>query len=288
MICSNTIEEYNKKRQCWFPRDPSSPYPLCKRCTFYKGEELLHRIAKGDFTEIPPNLLIEENHFDALSFALVSLQKAKHPSFSSLYINSYEQYLLRQVYRHTHCSRCPLYQYCLSKQDRKDAHIVSLPWNCWQCMAWILRQQNLPGFYQAFTRGILSLQTCKPIKNANSTDLIDCMISLELKGKGHTARLLFDHYRRWIGNEEREKELLETFHFQPAMISTVFKDSYTEYFPSAWKVPNYKESLQKRALQFVRKRNWVFKEELIMRTWAPHRLFPWCLDIQELADFPES
>jgi hypothetical protein len=30
-----------------------------------------------------------------------------------------------------------------------------------------------------------------------------------------------------------------------------------------------------------------FKEELVMRTWAPHRLMPWCLDIEDLRDISD-
>lgn len=283
MNCKNSIQEFHKKRDCWLPKDPSSPYGLCKRCTFYKVEEMLHRIGKEDFTEIPSStLLIEENHFDALSSALLSLKRTKNQSFLSLYTDAYHKRLLLQIYHHTESNRCPLYQVCLSKQTN-DTSVVSLPWNCWHCMAWALRQEDMPGFYQAFTRGILSIQTCKPIKNANVTDLIDCLVSLTLKGKSHTARLLFDQYRRLIQNEERAKELLDQFHFQPCMIHDVFTEPYLAFYPLSWEI----NGLKKKALQEIRKRNWVFKEELIMRTWAPHRLFRWCFDIQELVDFPD-
>lgn len=296
MICSNIIEEHTKQRPCWFPKDPSSPFDLCKRCTFYRVENILRAVAKGDLREVSSmesntfQSLIEEKHFDSLSAALIRLRRVKYPSLSSLYTSlysdSYHQYLLAQVYHHTQSNRCHLYQLCLSKHQ-KNPQIVFLPWNCWHCMAWVLRQKKSVGLYEAFAKGVLSSNTVKSIKSANPSDFIDCLVSLELKGKGHAARLLFDQYRRIIQNEEKAKEMLELFHFQPAMIHTLFKPSYTEYFPTAWKEPNYKTILQKRALQFVRKRNWVFKEELTMRTWAPHRLFPWCFDIQELADFPE-
>lgn len=37
--------------------------------------------------------------------------------------------------------------------------------------------------------------------------------------------------------------------------------------------------------KFLRDRNSAWKEDLYIKTWHPRRLFPWCLDIEELKDF---
>lgn len=300
MNCQQIITEYNSKKPCWFPKDPNSPYDLCKRCTFYRFQEMLETISKGDFTEIPSfqdtkvKALVQENQFDSLLSALTTLKRKEDPRIVSLYktlldCKPFQSYLLRQIQNHSPGPRCTLYQYCLSKQTAKEAHIYEVPWNCWHCIASILRQKNSSGLYDAFTRGILGINSCRMLKECDTSIIIDCMISLELKRKSHTARLLFDQYRRVIGNEERGKETLHQFLSQPLMIQSVFQKEPIDYYPYVWrKDPTYQRRLEKEVLKNVRKRNWVFKEELMMRTWAPHRLFPWCLDVEELKEFPDE
>lgn len=301
MICSNTIEEYNKKRPCWLPQDPSSPFSLCERCTFYKIEEILGNIRKGDMSNLSlfntkefQEKLCEQNHIDSLELALCTLKRMKNPSFLPIFTILHEKSKLNQTFlknalRHSSSCLCPFYQTCF-KQRRlsHNAMIQDLPWKCWTCLSWILRQNNTLGLYDAFARGLLSSNLLS-YETVDETQIIDCMISLELKGKQHAARILYDRYRQKTKNDQNAKTLLESFYFQPAMIHTLFQTSSLDYIPSGWKEPDYRKILQKKALQSVRKRNWVFKEELIMRTWAPHRLFRWCFDLDELKDFaPEQ
>ena len=294
MNCKNSILEHNSKRQCWFPKDANSPFDFCIRCSYYRVDEILHSIAKGDFTAVHfledtsvQSTCLQEKQFDSFLSALTALCKANHPSFPILYTCVEDYIRFQQAFlRHSPSSRCCLYQSYLSKQSfsSKEAHITDLPWKCWTCLAWILRQKDTLGLYQAFIRGMLSNASQASLSTCDPSSLIDCMISLELKGKAHATRTLFEWYRRAIQNDTKAREVLDEFHCQPAMIYYVFTDPYFGYYPTNWEI----NTVPKKALKSVRKRNWVFKEELIMRTWAPHRLFPWCFDIQELADFSDD
>jgi len=44
------------------------------------------------------------------------------------------------------------------------------------------------------------------------------------------------------------------------------------------------KELKKLIYSYLKARTNLFKEELIVKTWHPHRLFPWCLDIQDIED----
>ena len=136
--------------------------------------------------------------------------------------------------------------------------------------------------YRAFSNGIVTNRIKKP--ESFTQNVLDCMVSLHLHNKDHAARLLFDRLRRSIG-DPKAKDLLVEFFKSPATISLVFTAAASEFIPSSWKNDLTSCFLLKEALKFVKKRNYVFKEDLIIKTWHPDRLFPWCLDIEELKDF---
>jgi hypothetical protein len=294
MNCRNKIIEYNLERPCWLPRNPSSPFDFCSRCTYYKLEDILKTVKKEDLTSEVQALCVDIKHFDSLQWALYTLLKQKDPLFESFYKTCMKSKdiatrLEKQMIKHTPCSLCGLYQTCLKRRVLgREPVITDIPWDCQNCVAYILRDKTALGLMPTFTRGILTATiSYKLVLQWDVQTLIDTMVSLHLKQKPHTGRLLFERYRAVTNDWDKSKKALELFLFQPAMISSLFDKSYEDYYPYEWRATTPIATLQKQALQYVRKRNWVFKEELIMRTWAPHRLFAWCLDIEDLKDFAE-
>lgn len=296
MTCANKIAEHTKYVSCWLPKDPNSPFDLCVRCTHLRVGDLLR-----EWKDTPIDFSILENkefqkecinvhHHYSLILLLQSLCSEKNPSFETVYTifmkyNSFQDKVNRQIATHNSSTCTPFCHYHFKhKTFISFERIGDLPLNCWSCLEWILREKNCLGLYGAFNYTLLTLNL-PTFTYYKISSLIDIMISLEMKGKGHAARILFDQYRRYTKDDKKAKEVLHLFLSQPAMIQEVFKGKTFEYYPITWRESGWKETLQKDALKFVRKRNWVFKEELMMRTWAPHRLLAWCFDIEELKDF---
>jgi hypothetical protein len=298
MTCANKITEYNKEIPCWLPKDPASPFGLCARCTHFRTEHLLNK-----WKEVPVEMSYFENklfqracfqeaHLHSLLNLLVVLCEKKSPFFEPVYricitYSKLESKLDNEIDSHTCSTKCFLYQFHM-KRDFKLGYSFQnkrkFPLNCWNCIAWILREKESVGSFEFFLHHLLSSRT-PFLQSYSIPHLIDSMISLELKGKGHASRTLFDCYRRHVKDEAKAKETLHLFLSQPAFIHQVFNKASIDYYPYVWQKEKWKEGLQKDVLKNVRKRNWVFKEELIMRTWAPHRLFRWCFDIEDLKDF---
>ena len=290
MICKNEIVEINTKRACWFPVNPSSPFGLCSRCDFYKVETCLKEIESVEpllTNQAFVDLCLDSKHRLSLVSAVTRLQEL-NPSlfetfFASLSSTKFLHDLSHQLHTHSPSSRCKLYQYGL-KMRRLDREIQStdMPWNCWECLSFILRQKHMLHCYRAFSNGIVTNRIKKP--ETSPHNVIDCMISLHLHKKDHTTRLLFDRLRRSIG-DVKAKECLVTFLTQPATVPMVFTAAASEFIPTTWSKELTSAFLQNEALKAVKKRNYVFKEDLMIKTWHPDRLFPWCFDLDELKDF---
>lgn len=290
-MCTNQILEFNTTTPCWLPVNPVSPFQLCTRCDFYKVEEILKDISSH--SEILRNpafstLCLERNHRINLLHALTHLYDTKHSQFKpflqSVSTDHFLNDLNHQIYTHGPSNRCTFYQHILKTRELgREVHYTDLPWNCWSCLAFLHRQKDCLGAYQAFTNGVVRNKLKCP-ENSKQY-ILDAMTSMILKGKAHTARLVFDRFRTTLRDEKKAQEAIVEFLTQPAFVSTLFLESHNEFIPYMWKDKLTMKVLQKEALKAIRKRNWIFKEDLMIKTWHPDRLFPWCFDIEELKDF---
>lgn len=290
-MCTNQIKEFNTTTPCWLPVNPSSPFQLCSRCDYYKTEEILKEVSSH--TEILTNpsfsaLCSLPNHRVMLVNALVNLHEKKDPQFElflkSVSTDHFLNDLNHQIYTHRPSNRCGFYQHILkTRQLGRKVLYTDIPLNCWSCLAFIHRQKDCLLLDRAFTKAILSnkLRCSEESKQA----VLDVMTSMNLHGKDHKARLIFERFRTALRDETKAQEALVEFLTQPALISSLFLEAYNEFVPYTWADKLTRSYLQKEALKSIRKRNWVFKEDLMIKTWHPDRLFPWCLDIQELKDF---
>lgn len=292
MTCNNTIVEFNSNRACWFPINRESPFSLCTRCDYYKIEEVLKDPSSLVRYKDNPKFLYQcsqKNHQESLLSALLSLKQSNSAFFERFYrsvlTTNLEHVLNHKIYTHTPSKCCDLYKHVLKTRIiLRDIGHADLPWKCWNCLSFLLRQNEMKRYYPTFARGILHNRL--PSMETNRSEAIDVMVSLRLISKDHACRILFERYRQEVKNDEKAREFLIAFLSEPSCIQQVFQNKISELLPHSWNTEVFQKQIQKSVLQNVRKRNWCFKEELMVKTWAPERLFAWCFDIEELRDFP--
>lgn len=284
MICQNKIQEYNIERDCWLPKDPESPFDLCKRCTYYRIEEVLSK-GQIEFLSIPAfqTASCKKEHIDSLLSVFARKELDTRNLFLEYLKNQdFYQAIKNQAPKHRASNRCFLYQqyYKLRKMDIVGTAPLDLPIYCWPCIAWILRQKYMLRFSDAFLIRASAQQLRMP---PETKYIVDAMISLEINEKPNTVRTVLNSYRLAVTNDILETTIADFFS-EPPTASHVFTGTAEHYIP----YPNRSmilETLKKRVLANIRKRNWVFKEELMMRTWAPERMVEWCFDLEERQEY---
>lgn len=293
MICKTILQENNGKRPCWLPMNPDSPFGLCSRCDYFKTEEILLQETFTDISIFSDEAFQKEacqkNHIESLLGAFTRLLQTKDPNVSDLFREysknkDFKQILKHQAPTHRPSNRCCLYQHYYKDRSEQfpGATPLDLPIHCWPCMAYISRQREMLGFYSAFLIRTGAHQLHLP---SNIQSVVDVMISLELNKKPNLVRTLLNTYRLSVSDKILEKTLVEFFS-QPATADLVFLDKARHYIPAP-SLHCILETLPKNVLAAIRKRNWIFKEELMMRTWRSDHMIKWCFDIEEQKDYDE-
>jgi len=285
--------------------EASSPFQLCRRCHFHKITDILDSFTRDYMrgTLHPPQeLLLHDPQF---------LQELLHPAreqallqlLSTLHSQNKIQYHLlvtqlkeksvfpilmtKRILAHQPGPRCCLYRTCM--RDPRIFTTDTLSWNCWSCIAWCVKQQDarlLQLYTQSFGRNFSRL-THDMYLNTGPPVFVDYFVSLHLIQKEHHIRILTDHMIHRFPLEE-VKSFLLGFLQQPAMYFVYAKKLYADYIPLPLRGPDLLASFQQHIKESIKNRTDIFKEELIIKTWHPRRLFPWCLDLEELADFGYS
>lgn len=283
MQCTNQIQEHRVSRECWFPIDPTSPFELCKRCSYQKVEELLHETPFNTSWLSKPTALAlfkEKDHTQSIVRALLKIdQNELNSAWNAVKTDYLVNHLNHIVYFHTPSENCQFYKWFLKHRNlERTIHQVDLPWNCWNCMSFVFRQKSMLDSYRAFTNGLLKYK----LENMerNTKHIVDLMISMEFQGKDHIIRSLLTYIRLNV-NDDLSRTVLVKFLGSPPMASSIFTARYRNYMPFSWE----KEELKKKVLQEIKLHTYGFKEELIQKTWAPERLFNWCFDLEDLGDF---
>jgi hypothetical protein len=305
MLCKGKIEEGNRTRDCWLPAEPSSPFQLCRRCHFYSVTNILdtltHDYSQGHLHPSQELLLNDRNFLDEL------LHPAREQAFlqllSSLFHHNKIQYhhllqnlkeksvfpilMTKRILAHQPGPRCSLYRSCM--RDPKVFTTESLSWNCWSCIAWCLKQQEkhlLENYVHSFGRNFSRL-TYEMYSQIGSRVFIDMAVSLHLLQKEHHLRILIDHMMHRFPLEDVKRFLLG-FLQQPPFLFVFYTNSQADYLPLPFRDAVVVNEFRAQIKGSIKNRTNLYKEELMMRTWHPKRLFSWCFDIQELADFGYS
>ncbi len=302
MLCKGKIQEVNKTRDCWLPADKTSPFQRCRRCHFHAVTDILDRFTRdyGEGKLHPENeLLLNDSVFleellhpareQGFLQLLVTLFHHNKIQFQHLIENLKQKsvfpiLMTKRIIAHLPGPRCSLYRSCM-----KDPQIFlteTLSWNCWSCVAWCLKQQEkrlLDNYVYTFGKNVSRL-TYDMYLQTGPRVFIDMAVSLHLLQKEHHFRILVDHMMHRFPLED-VKSFLLGFLQQPAMLFVFYMGKQHEYLPLPLRDPIVVNAFRSQIKQSIKNKTNLYKEELVMRTWHPKRLFPWCLDIQEIADF---
>jgi hypothetical protein len=302
MLCKGSIQEVNQKKGCWLPADPSSSFQLCRRCHFFRITEMLDSLtqayAKGEMH--PP--------FEISFTDEVFLQELLHPAreqallnlLSTLSLQNKIQYRLLQdrlkqrsvfpilmtkrIQAHQPGPRCKMYRDFLKDPDLYKSD--TLCWNCWSCIAWVVKQNNtrlLTAYRQTFGLNFSRI-TFDIFTTTGSAVFVDLFASLHLLGKDHHIRILQDHFFHRFPLEDFRKFLFAMFQ-HPVFLDLFFYKTQNDFLPLPFRDAIVVEEFYRTLKKGIKCKTNMYKEELMMRTWHPSRLFTWCFDIEELKDF---
>ena len=302
MLCKGVVYENSRMRACWLPADRSSSFQLCRRCHFHKVTDALDNFTREYRNNIlhPPNecmladqSFLEELLHPAREQALLNLLSTlyqKNKIQLMLLMNRlkhkkiFTNLLTKRILAHQPGPRCSFYRCCMKDEDIYTAS--SLPWNCWSCIAWTVKQKekHLLTYYNSTFGLHFSRLTFQVFSETGPRDFIDYFVSLHLNQKDHHIRILIDHMMRTFPLEDFKSFLLG-FLEQPAMLYVFYQKKQDDFLPLPLRDKVVVQEFKKQIQQSIKNRTNNYKEELVMKTWHPKRLFPWCLDIQELAEF---
>jgi hypothetical protein len=156
-------------------------------------------------------------------------------------------------------------------------------------VAWCLKQRDkrlVENYVHTFGLHFSRL-TYKMYLETGPRVFVDMAVSLHLLQKEHHLRILLDHMMRRFPLED-VKSFLLAFLQEPCMLFVFYTNKQEDYLPLPLRDTVIVKAFQTQIKESIKKRTGLFKEELIMRTWHPRRLFSWCFDTQELADFGYS
>ncbi len=305
MKCEGVLQEQNQSRSCWLPASPTSQFQLCRRCHFHRItkslDTLTHEYWQGRLH--PENeILLNDSHFlhellhpareQALMNLLSALFKENKIQFHRLIDNLkrksvFSILLTKRIQAHAPGPRCAMY-----RQFLKDTELykgMTLCWNCWSCVVWTLKQKN-EYLMDLFTKSFLfQLQHLSlDVYRANSPRVfVDFMVHLHLLQKEHILRIFLDHCFHAFPLEDF-KSMLFSFFIEPCMLFLFFENLQGDYLPLPLRDQIVVDEFRRRIKQHIKQKTDTYKEELIIKTWHPSRLFPWCLDIVELEEFGVS
>jgi hypothetical protein len=302
MRCKGILQEQNKTKDCWLPANPGSSLQLCRRCSFLRITTLLDTLTNEYWTGAlhPENeILLNDTEF---------LQELLHPAreqallnlLSALFQENKIQFkrvveklkektvfsilLTKRIQTHVPGPRCKMYQQFLD--DPQAFQGQTLCWNCWSCVTWCLKRKH-PYLLDIFLKSFLSqLQklTFEVYTNNGPRTFVDFLVTLFLLEKNHIVRIFIDHCFHRFPLEDF-KSLLHFFFQEPCMLFVFYQNLQADYLPLPFRDEIVVKEFRKSIKDAIKKKTDTYKEELVMRTWHPSRLFPWCLDIQELEEF---
>jgi hypothetical protein len=116
---------------------------------------------------------------------------------------------------------------------------------------------------------------------------VEYLASLYLLEKHHHLRTLLDQFFHRFPLDSFKRFLICLFQ-HPVMLSIFFEQRQNEFLPLPLRDPVVVAEMYREIKQGIKKWTNTYKEELIMRTWHPSRLFAWCFDIDELKDFDQA
>ncbi len=303
MKCKGIVQEQNRRVCCWLPAANSTE--LCRRCYFNKVTETLDTLIREYWSGTlhpPSEILFQDSDF---------LQELLHPAreqallhlFAALYQTNKIQFellleklkrktvfsilLTKRVQTHSPGPRCTMYREFLKDPTlyKSQTHC----WNCWYCVAWSVKQK-IPHLEDVFLKSFLlnlSYLTNASFQAAGEHVFLDLLNTFYLRGKNHLVRLFLEHCFHMLPLEDYKRFIIHMLS-EPPFLHVLFDKTQNDYLPLPLRDVSVVKELVVAVKQRIKQKTDMFKEELVMRAWHPTRLFPWCLDIEELEEFGVS
>jgi len=304
MLCKGSVVEQNRTRSCWLPAEPFNSFQLCRRCHFQHitkvVDSLIRQYSEGILCPTHEQLLNDTRFLQellhpareqALLNLLVSLFEKKKIQFQ-LVFEKYKKLPLfpivvtKRIQQHHPGPRCSMYRHFLKDKDIYTSSILC--WNCWSCIAWTLKQRDkrLLRMYDDFGRYVSRINL-DIFHQTGHRVFLDYFVSLHLLGKDHHIRILFEHFLHVLPIEEF-RSLLFGFFTQIPMLYVFYEQKQNDFLPAPFQDPFVLQTFKEAIKNCIKRTTDTYKEDLMIKTWHPRRLFPWCMDIQEWEEFGVS
>jgi hypothetical protein len=302
MLCRGVVQEARGPKSCWLPADRSSSFQLCRRCHFHRVTDIVDtltdRYSQGELH--PPNeMLLNSRDFlsdllhpareQALLNLLVALHRYNKVQFLHVIHNLRERsvfciLLLKRLETHRPGRRCAFYRELL-----KDATLWKsepLLFCCWECLAWGMQQRD-PILVTKVEKSIpkaLSKITLDLYTASGPNPYVDFCVAATLREKEWYAIAVVE-FLFHLFPLETVRSFLTRLVLEEPFRGRLFCEQDLTFLPLPLREAPLLLSMRKEIYKRIKQETNRYKEDLIIKTWHPDRLFSWCFDLDDLKDF---
>jgi hypothetical protein len=322
LICSANRQALfadDKRKICWLPSDASSPWNYCRHCTFTQKnllqEEVVRNLLAGQMEiEMPTGK--KEKIFEVVRYPWFKDHCAHPASKVRLYhilllLKTYQQQIYHEYLQNprfistfvtliqTHRPSQGNILSCKLICDLAGSDLHRIPRQCPFCLYELLkRNRESREYYTAFTNYIRDYayrQYVFPFPNTIMKEFIRMSIKKGDVNREYAFTAMQHYYR--LQNpatvDQRFYEFLQDFLLEDsdtfgALIQndTVILNKYRPGWMEEFQFQLYViEPARHQWKQLMKARCDTYKEDLMIKTCHPRRLFKWIFDIEELKDF---
>lgn len=302
MLCRGVVQEVRGPKSCWLPAERGSQFQLCRRCHFNRVTQILDELTRVyEGGEIHPsneilfndpsflNELLHPAREQALMSLLASLFRKNQIQFSHVVSNLAEKsvfsiLLTNRIVSHSPGTRCEMYRTLLRYPSLYMGDKVCS--RCWSCLAWMAKQRG--DRFQSLLKGGFGLVLWKLgptlYKDIGDAVFVDLCASFHVRGNSHSLYLFLAQCLSHLPFEE-VLQFCRILVKDPSFFSVVLGGSLDDLFPAPLRDKEVLKSLQQSVRLSIKQKTDVYKEDLMIKTWHPSRLFSWCFDLDDLSDF---
>jgi hypothetical protein len=304
MLCHGVVHEVRGPKSCWLPAERGSQFQLCRRCHFNRVTEILDQLTRvyGEGQLHPSNeLLLNDASFlnellhpareQALMSLLASLFRKNQIQFFHVITKLAEKsvfsiLITNRIVSHSPGTRCEMYRTLLRHTSLYMGE--KLCSRCWPCLAWMAKQRE--DRFQRLLKGGFGLVLWKLsptlYREIGDAVFVDLCASFLVRGNSHSLYLFLAQCLSHLPFED-VLQFCTVLVKDPCFFSLVLGGSLDDVFPAPLRDKEILKSLQKSVRGSIKQKTDVYKEDLMIKTWHPSRLFSWCFDLEELADFSD-
>lgn len=305
------------RKVCWLPTYSESPWQYCRHCTFRQKDLLLDDVIQA-IDQGRNEIMMPTRTKETISSILITLWFIHHCSEPTSQHRLY--HLLRLMKKHNHISYTaychnPIFHPTFGKfiQSHKghennpaSCHLIcdlvsdTSPRQCFLCLYKVWKQKKSNESYNDLTSYLREYHR-KPSQSSNPTEMlkeyIRYSISLEDSHHHYAFSAIYIYYSRLYTNQANQHMydflqylLLEDSRTICYLVDPTTPITLLKIYSPKWfdrQEFNLQVVCQARTKwkQWIKARTNRYKEDLMIKTCHPKRLFTWILDIEELKDF---